>query len=276
MKLILVFCATFLISVSSLAQDKLHYYRDMVEVTESRIVPRLMDGLPSRERKRIQGIRIEYVPNPAVVTTVFTQRNPRRIVVFAGFVDGLFNYADCLLTLSEPENTERCDRYFDYYFDHILHVKDRPPFSFVELAFGSEERIERWYSNEKITRTRNLMMASALGMIVMHEFGHHIVGFAKQGFTVSQHRRLEERVDRWAVDRLMQMDENPVLGSTIALGYLSQMERFRRVKGAKSFSLHPMPRGRAEYAFNQGCENPGSERLVFACDMLSDLIENFE
>ena len=258
------------------AQGKMDFYRGTVNVLHDKILPRLIDHLPHGERQKLADIGLELIPNPTVVTTVFTPKNTKKIYIFVGFMDGLFQYIDCLLMDWKKTGRVACNRYFDYYFEHIVLKKPDPPLSFAEFVLIEGAKVDNWYSDKRIDRARNMMFIGAFINIIMHEMGHHVVGFAEPGMNVSRHRDLEIRVDRWSIDRLAQMNENPVLGAVVAFGYLSQIERFRRIKGATSFSLHPMPHDRARYAYKRGCANLAGDMASKACGMLHYLIHTFE
>ena len=276
MKGILFTILTILWGSSAWAQGKMDFYEDVFNVLNDKLLPRLIDSLPSSERKQLTGVELELIRNPAVVTAVFTGKNTKKIHIFVGFMDGLFQYIDCLLMTKNKAEGEGCYRYFDYYFDHIVSKKSDPPVAFAEFTLVEDAKIDAWYDDKRVDRARKTVFLSALIYIVMHEMGHHIIGFAQPGMTVAQHRDLETRADQWAIDRLAQRNENPVLGAVGAFGYLSQMEKFRRIKGVRHFSLHPMPRVRAHYAYKKGCANVAENMAARACDMFGEIINTFE
>lgn len=258
------------------SQDKMDFYTDAFNVLRDDMLPRLIDRLPRGDRQKLTNIDLALIPNPAVVTAVFTENNTKRIYISLGFMDGVFQYVDCLLMKWNGIEGEECYEYFDYYFDKIVLRSPDPPVSVAEFVLKDDSQIDAWYRNKRISRMRKTLYLSAFINIIMHEMGHHIVGFAERGMSVTKHRELETRVDRWAIDRLASMNENPVLGAVVAFGYISQMERFRRIKGATGFSLHPTPRSRVQYAYTKGCANLTSELASKACEMLADLIVTFE
>ena len=254
------------------------YFIEVFSVLKEQMIPRLIDRLPPDERMKAADIDLVLVENPFVVSVVFTGKHTKIVYFYLGFIIGLFNYLDCLLLhWFEPDyKTESCYAYFEYYFDHILSDIPGLPQTYAETVFVYDQTIHQWYANERLNQARNLMLISALIQITMHEIGHHIVGFARLCMTVYEHRNLEERVDRWAVDRLAQMGERPMLGAMIALGYVSQMEKYKRMKGTMRFATHPMPRERAEYAYYTGCIDVADDPMEMACRMIKDVIDTFE
>ena len=240
------------------------------------MLPRLIDRIPTDERPAVAHIEVQLIEDPTVVSIVFTEGYTDTIYFFLGFMDGLFNYIDCLIARWYKPSSESCEIYFDYYFGHIVEKIPRPPATYAQTVITDEVQLDMWYTNKRLNDLRDTMYISALIHIVMHELGHHVVGFAQPWMTVHEHRELEEKVDRWAVERLTEMDEPPMLGATIALGYVSQMERFIRDRGVTGFATHPMPRERAEYAYSIGCVEVSDSLVVEACRMLRDIIDTFE
>ena len=259
-----------------IAQDRIGFYAEVFTVLEEIILPRLIDRLPIDERLKVEGINLSFVDDPLEVSLIMTEEYTRKVYVFAGFMDGLFQYLDCVLLHWYQPERKPCSLYFEYYFHHISSRKPTRPLSYAEAVFRDQEMLYFWYSENRLNSARNTMFIGALMQITMHELGHHVVGFSKPGMTVYERRTLEERVDRWAIDRLAQMDERPMLGATVALGYVAQIERFRRARGATGFSSHPMPRERAEYAYEVGCVDSADDLLKYACGLLRDVIDTFE
>ena len=258
------------------AQYRMAYHIEVFTVLEEHILPRLIDMLPTDERSAVAHIDMQLIEDPTVVTVVYTDNATDTIYLFLGFMDGLFNYIDCVVAHWYDPNREPCDVYFDYYFGHIVERIPRPPETYAERVIPQEDQLNMWYSHRRLNDLRETMYVSALIHITMHELGHHVVGFAHPWMTINEHRELEERVDRWATDRLAQMGEPPMLGATIALGYVSQMTRFARAKGAADLATHPMPRERAEYAYSHGCVEVADPLVEAACRMLKDVIDTFE
>lgn len=256
--------------------ERMDFYKEMFNVVRDKLFPRLIDRLPHSERQKLSDIGIRFIPDPMRVADAFTRQDKKEIYIAAGFIDGLFEYADCLL-MTYPKAAEHgCYKYFEYYFDHLVLKCQPAPLSFAKYVLVEDEKAKAWHYDERMIWGRKLMLMSALAFVVMHEMGHHVVGFAGPGTTVSQHRDLELRADRWAIDRLTELDENPVLGAVVALGYVSQMEKFRRIKGVTTFSLHYKPRIRARYAYEMGCANLTGDKAAKVCAMLSDFIDTFE
>ena len=259
-----------------MAQDEAPYFVEVFSVLEERIVPRLIERLPTDEMAVVADIDLVLIEDPFIVSAIFTEKNTKTIYYYLGFIDGLFQYIDCMLLLPVRPNRESCSTYFEYYFDHILSNDRTPPSPYAVRVLSDKGEIEKWYEDEEYNAARNQMLLSALIQVTMHELGHHVVGFPAPGMSVHEYRMLEGHVDRWSMDRLAQIGEPPVLGAIIALGYVSQMERFRRVKGAMSFSTHPMPRERAEYAYSLGCVDLASEAWAKPCAMLREILDTFE
>ena len=258
------------------AQDWMGFHAEVFVVLEEKLLPRLIDMMPIYEKNKVEDIDLVFFDDPTEVSVVMTEEHTKKVYFFAGFMDGLYQYIDCVLLHWYQAERVPCYVYFDYYFGHILSRKPRRPLSYGDAAFVDQEMVSFWYNEERLVSARNTMFVSALILITMHELGHHVVGFSRPGMTVYEHRKLEERVDRWAIDRLAQMGEGPMLGATVALGYIAEIERYRRARGATSFSSHPMPRERAEYAYDVGCADSTDALITKACEMLGAVIDTFE
>lgn len=258
------------------AQGRMEFYTVTFTVVKEKLIPRLIDRLPRDERERLSDIELKLILDPTVVTATYTTKNPKTIRIFVGFMDGVFQYVDCMLLIKVNANKMICNDYFEYYFDHIVLRRKKPPLTVAQFVLAEDERVEAWYSDEEMFETRNKLFLAALIYVVMHELGHHIVGFSNARMNIAQHRELEARTDRWAINRLAQINENPILGAVIALGYLSQMERFRRIMGASTFSLHPKPRERALSAYEKACSSVSGVSALKTCEMLAEIIETFE
>ena len=123
-------------------------------------------------------IDVKMIPNPAVVSAVFAVKERRLVYIFVGFIDGMFQYVDCLLMHGSGRGPRECYTYFEYYFDHIVLKKPNAPVTYAEFILSDSREIEKWYSDKRIDAARKQMLLSGLVNVVMHEMGHHIVGFA--------------------------------------------------------------------------------------------------
>ncbi|RTE64396.1 hypothetical protein EH243_17665 [Amphritea opalescens] len=276
MKYILAFLVLILMPTTLLAQDKMDYFRGLVQTFEDRVFPRLLDQMSNSDRKILRSVDFQFIENPVVVTAVYTESDTKKVYIYAGFLDGLYNYVDCLIITKISDGRKACDKYFDYYFGNVVSKSPTPPLSFAEIIFTDDTKLEAWQNNTTMNDAKNLYMMSALILIGMHEMGHHITGFAQKNALLSDRRGAEIKADKWAVDNLVRMNENPILGITMSLGYLSQIERFRRIKQVNSFSSHPMPKSRAQYAFDKVCVGKLSSPMQKSCDLISGLIDEFE
>lgn len=276
MKYILTFLALILVPTTLLAQNNMAYFRDLVQTFEERVFPHLLDQVSNSDRNILRSVDFQLIENPVVVTAVYTESDTKKVYIYAGFLDGLYNYVDCVIITKTSDGRKACDNYFDYYFDNVVSKSPPPPLSFAEIYFADDKKLEAWENNTTMNEAKKLYMMSALILIGMHEMGHHITGFAQKNALLSDRRAVEINADKWAVDNLVRMNENPILGITMSLGYLSQMERFRRIKHVNSFSSHPMPKSRAEYAFDKVCVGKLSSPMQKSCDLISGLIDEFE
>jgi len=270
-----VFLATFLIMSNTWAQDKLDFYSDVASVLENKILPRLLVGLPSRERAVVERLDVIFVPNPALVTTVLTEKSSQKVYLYAGFMDGLFQYVDCNLMFPRPGGERVCNAYFDYYFTLVSNGRVVPD-DFAYFVLADDEKVENWYANKQLNQARNTMFLSALVNVLAHETGHHVVGFNTRNASVSDIRELEAKVDEWAYSALHNMGENPIIGAALALGYVAQMDRFREAHDVPGIAVHPSPRSRVQDALDKGCRPPFSKEKARACDLIERLVANYE
>ena len=122
--------------------------------------------------------------------------------------------------------------------------------------------------------------------IFMHESGHHISGFYDEKASLSKKRAVEARADDWAAKTLASINERPMLGATLALGYIARMEGFRKAladaaKDDPNFiqidSPHPVPKNRVAWTYDRYCaasvleNNPSKQG---PCDLMKKMIED--
>jgi hypothetical protein len=284
--LALLFCVSIWFPDTAKAFDN-NYFKEMFEVYKEHMHPRFLEGIRSRDRKKLKSIKLVLVDDPRAVTLAATVKIKKTIYLSTGFLNGLYNYVDCLLLESQYRNRGICNSYFKYFFDRVVSNNPNLPWPVARIKFGNNDaKIEKWANDDKLENARKTMMFSALGTTFAHELGHHIKGFYDEESTVSESRTIEGKVDRWAFRVLNRMGEKPALGAVITFGYISQMERYRRLlreehEGDNSFreltSTHPKPRDRVQWAYDYTCgdEMQGPE-LRSACNLLEKTIENFE
>lgn len=281
----ILFIMTIFYCNSSLANN-MDYFRELHTIYVDKIHPRIIKQLPSSERKKLENISFVLDENPRNMLLAGTNINNDTIYISVGFLFGLMNYVDCLLLEAKIKNNNICNNYFTkYLFKHVLSDKDYPPYTVTELILN-DAQLTQWQNNQALNTSRNVMMFSALTSVMAHEYGHHIIGVSSSDASISEMRTLESNVDQWAFDTLHKIGEKPAIGAVISLGYISQIERYRRELREKfendvTFrqipSNHPKPKRRVKWAYNHTCsDTQGNTALESACDLLDNTIKNFE
>lgn len=267
--------------------NNFEFFHQAIDVYKQRIYPLLLGQMTKSEREIISNLEIIIVDKPHLVTLAGTVKEDKKVYISVGFMDGIYNYADCLLLEGQFKKNDICNSYFSYYFQHIGSLNKNPPLPVANFAFrNKEDDVKGWIDNKELDSARKAMFLSALINVFMHEYGHHIKGFHEKGTSVSDMRNLEAKVDEWGYSTLQKMNQKPILGAVVSLGYLSEMERFReellkRHKNDPHFQLseseHPKPIQRARIAFDFSCKNPhDGNDIKNSCSFLSKLIDSFD
>ena len=115
MKYILTFLALILVPTTLLAQNNMAYFRDLVQTFEERVFPHLLDQVSNSDRNILRSVDFQLIENPVVVTAVYTESDTKKVYIYAGFLDGLYNYVDCVIITKTSDGRKACDNYFDYY-----------------------------------------------------------------------------------------------------------------------------------------------------------------
>lgn len=283
---ILSFLMLMIYSTASFSSD-MNFYKGIFNTYKDKIHPRILNQLPSSDRNKLKDIKLILVEDARTVTLAATGKEDKNIYISLGFIDGLFNYVDCvLIEAAYPKSKAVCDIYFEYYFDRVVSNSNRPPLIVARLNFGdNEKKLDYWFNNDALDSARKGMIFSALINVLVHEYGHHIVGFSKRSDTISAMRDIEKRVDNWAYSFLDKIGEKPASGAVFALGYLAQMERYRRNlrnknKDNSSFRqitrTHPKPSERVSVAYDYTCNRDNTSKVEEkGCLLLDGLIKSY-
>jgi len=270
----------------SMAGD-MAYYEGLFNVYKNKLHPRIIRQIPSADRIKVSNLKLMLNRNPKLVNLVVTGKEEKTVYISVGFLDGLYNYVDCLLLEGQYNRDDICNDYYEYYFDKIISGSGAPPWAVARIFFGdNQKKLTHWSSNKSLDLTRNAMLISALINVMVHEYGHHVVGFGSRTDSVSKMRSLEGDVDKWSYSILHNIGEKPALGAVISLGYLAQTERYLRNLRElnrnnrlyrQMIRTHPKPKQRAAWAYNYTCGNDGmGTAMEKACDLLNRTIDSYE
>jgi len=261
------------------------YLMESVEVYKEKIHPRIVNRLPSNERKIIRRLNIKLHMDGYSVIHAVAIKDIEQVSVSLGFLMAIYNMAECLYIEERFKKSNFCNKYFDYFFIHSLNRIEGVQMSVSDFAFRKNKKLlARWNNDSQIQKNISLMYFSALMFVMAHEYGHFVEGFNLPSDSLDQRKRLERKVDLWALNRMNAIGENPIIGATVTLAYLSQVERYRRElkeenQDNDSFvqipSAHYRPSMRAIWAFEVICKK-GSKKIRKACDFLEEVADDFE
>ncbi len=257
----------------------LTYYRNVFDVYKDRLHPRIVARLPASELAGVNGITFHLDENSKLVTLAGTRPSDKKIVISVGLMNGILNYIECLLLEGQFKANNLDDAYFDYFLNKAFTENSTAPLPASMWFFGNNQAgFNKWINDQRINNARNLMLMSAVINIMVHEYGHHIVGFYKEGDSPSDKIKLEAQVDKWAYNTLNNIGEKPTLGAAISLGYISQLENFKRShKTMKTLiRTHPFAKERAEWAYGYACdESENNKEIQKACGLIRQTIDDF-
>ena len=264
------------------------FYRMSIEAFEKAVKPHIFSALSASDRQKLRKIDIRLVENVNLPTLAVTGTSPPRIYISLGFMDGLFQHIDCVLLENSLAgiHPDTCNRYFGYFFYGSIRPDLNYPKAIARLLFANHnETAEEWYKDPPIKNTREMVFMAALTSVIMHEYGHHIMGFAPASASISQKRRAEIRADQWSQETLKAIGEPPILGTMFAMGYLSRMEKYRadlaeaerdNPEFHQMISTHPTPASRVIWSYESFCGGVTHQTTREACEFIGSQIEDFD
>ncbi|MEM9043971.1 MAG: hypothetical protein AAGC81_04695 [Pseudomonadota bacterium] len=276
----LILLAALLISAPKADAYDSAYLKEVFDRYKSHVHPAILNAINSSARNKLKNVELVYIENYKLVTLAATDVDKGEIYISSGFLNGLYQTADCLLLEGTFKVDDLCDNYFDFFLPVSIDPDETtPPFTVAQILLNFDDtKITEWTQHEATDKARKRMLFAALINVMTHEMGHHIVGGITPGMTVPQVKAIESKADDWTYSTLSQIGQPPLLGAAVSLFYVAQWEHYRARLAAENAgnpdfrqlpSIHPRPGDRARKAFGTTCDEESSEpALARACDLM--------
>lgn len=222
----------------------------------SRLVNRIrsdaLDAMPDLERRIVREIDI-HIPMDYNITRVqsFRDESGQRIIEMSfGFLMVITKLSGYCIYADATGDWEKLDAYLDYVNEMVDrnermlgkdHIKSFQEYAEIpaEKWNAIEGRDDYWWNVGALTM-------SAIGFILTHEMGHHVLDhFDRPARSPAESRRNEAQADRYAVALTLKMDISP-LGALPALAFFATHEGQR----VASDATHPLAVCRVLEAFS--------------------------
>jgi hypothetical protein len=262
------------------------FYLDVMSTFKTQIQPRIIQELPSGEQKALQKINLVVVKNRFAAILAETSSDGD-IRISTGFLDGLYNNVVCnFLEQKYQKSKEICDEYFQYYFKTVTSPSASPPIEVSERFLKKyPEAMKEWQDDKETQQAITKMYFAALINVIVHEYGHHIKGFTSSRNTITAAKKIEQKADVWSFNALAASGNEPIAGAVFSLGYISQIEMFRkRLRDANVDNpefrqlpnMHPTPKVRVKIAYDHFCGGAAQDaKTSSSCTFIAGKIGAF-